>query len=142
MTRVNEDPLSRVNRAIVWMCSDGRPRFLAKLVQFVFHVELPALTSPVRLPHPYCVVVNPKVRLGRNVTLYQGVTLGGKRTGRRAGVPQIGDGVVIFPNAVVVGAVFIGDGAQVGPGAVVNEDVPAGATVVGNPAKRLVIEGS
>jgi serine acetyltransferase len=141
VAHVSGDPLSKLNRLIVWLCMARRPRFFAKAVQLVFHIELPPLLHPVRMAHPYCIVVNPAVQLGKNVTLFQGVTIGGKRTGRRAGVPTIGDDVVIYANAVVVGAITIGAGAQVGPGAVVYEDVPPGCTVVGNPARPLVSKG-
>jgi len=137
LKHVSSDPLSKLNRIIVWMCSSGRPAFFRKLIQLLFHIELPPLEHPVRMAHPYCIVVNPGVSLGRNVTLFQGVTIGGKRTGRRAGVPVIEDDVVIYANAVVIGAITIGAGAQIGPGAVVYEDVPAGATMVGNPARLL-----
>ena len=142
MTHVRSDPLSKLNRLIVWMCTAGRPRIFQKIVQILFHIELPPLKHAVRMAHPYCIVVNPKVRIGENVTLFQGVTIGGKREGRRAGVPTIENDVVIYANAVVVGEITVGAGAQVGPGAVVFEDVPAGCTVVGNPAKLLVSKGN
>lgn len=123
------------------MCSEGRPRIFSKIVQLIFHVELPPLRHAVRMAHPYCIVVNPGATLGRNVTLFQGVTVGGKRAGKNAGVPVIEDDVVIYPNAVIVGRVTIGAGAQIGPGAVVHEDVPAGSTVVGNPGRVISSKG-
>lgn len=142
MTDVRNDPLGRVNRFLCWVFRPGRPRWLRRLVGLFMHIELPDLLHAVRLPHPHGVVVNSGVTLGRNVTLYQGVTLGSKRHGNNAGTPVLEDHVCVFPNAVVVGAVTIGAGAVVGPCSVVIEDVPPGAIVAGNPARVLVGVGS
>ncbi|MET7016309.1 hypothetical protein ABXR19_19145 [Uliginosibacterium flavum] len=87
--------------------------------------------------HPYCIVVNSAVEIGRDVHIHQCVTIGSKRHGRGAGIPCIGDGVVIYPNAVIFGGVRIGDGAVIGAGAVVFCDVPTGAVAVGNPARVI-----
>jgi serine acetyltransferase len=135
---VRHDPLSAVNRFLCWVFRRGRQRVLKRLVSLFFHVELPDLDHPVRLPYPHGVVVNGGVTLGRNVTLYQGVTLGTKRHGRHAGAPVLGDDVCVFPNAVIVGAVTIGAGAVIGPCSVVIEDVPAGAVFAGYVARALV----
>lgn len=136
MNEVSTDPLSRMNKIINFVARRNMP-VARKLLAVLLHVELPRLEFDLRLPHPYGVVVNPGARLAHNVTLYQGVTIGGKRTGRRSGVPTISENVVVYPNAVIVGGIHLGAGATVGPGAVVFEDVPAGATVVGNPARVL-----
>lgn len=134
---VRNDPIGLVNRIICWAFTGRKPSALRRIVSTIFHVELPILSSPVRMAHPYGIIVNGRATLGRDVTLFQGVTIGSKRQGRRQGVPTIGDRVVIYPNAVIVGQVTIGDGATIGPGAVVTDDVPAGATAVGNPARIL-----
>ena len=138
---VRNDPLGAVNRFLCWVFRRGRPRALKRLVSLFFHVELPDKDHLVRLPHPHGVVVNGGVTLGRNVTLYQGVTLGSKRYGRNTGAPVLRDDVCVFPNAVVVGRVTVGAGAVIGPCSVVIEDVPPGAVVAGNPARVLVAAG-
>lgn len=137
MTDVRCDPIGPVNRFIVWVYSGKRPRVLRRMVSILFHIELPVLRQPIRMAHPYGIIISGDVILGKNVTVFQGVTIGNKRDGRRAGSPVIKDDVCIFPNAVVIGQITIGAGAIIGPGAVVVNDVPPGATVVGNPARIL-----
>jgi serine acetyltransferase len=134
---VRNDPIGPVNKFINWIFMGKKPRLLRRLVGMFFHIELPALAYPVRMAHPFGIVVNGGARLGRNVTIYQHVTIGSKRVGRNAGVARIGDDVVIFPNPVIVGAVSIGEGAVIAPGAVVIDDVPTGATAAGNPARII-----
>jgi serine O-acetyltransferase len=56
--------------------------------------------------------------------------------------PTLGDGVTVGANATLIGDITVGDGATVGAGAVVTEDVPPGATVVGNPARVVDVGDS
>jgi serine O-acetyltransferase len=74
-------------------------------------------------------------RIGANLQVHQGVTIGWDYRGDRR--PVIGDDVFIGAGAKVLGAVTIGDGARIGANAVVVSDVPAGATAVGVPARIL-----
>ncbi len=84
------------------------------------------------------VYVGIGVRIGRNCTLLQNVTLGEKLApGTAERYPILGDDVVVGAGAVVLGPVRIGDGAVIGANSVVTRDVPAGAVAVGAPA-RLV----
>lgn len=92
-----------------------------------------------KLPHPVGIVIGMKVKLGKNCTIYQNVTIGTKDTedflvGK---YPQIGNNVTIYPNAVIIGDITIGDNAIIGANSLVNKSVPANKTVVGNPAKIL-----
>ncbi|MBQ7304915.1 MAG: serine acetyltransferase, partial [Clostridia bacterium] len=81
------------------------------------------------------VVIGETTIIGDNVTIYQGVTLGGtgKETGKRH--PTIGNGVTIGSGAKVLGPITIGDNVKVGAGSIVLKDVPPDCTVVGNPGR-------
>jgi serine O-acetyltransferase len=89
------------------------------------------------LVHSQGVVINTSVRGGRNVIVEHQVTIGAEK----GASPIIGDNVFIGAGAKVLGGVTIGSGAKVGANAVVVDDVPAGATVVGVPA-RVVKTGN
>lgn len=78
-------------------------------------------------------------RIGSNCYVHQGVTIGWDYRGERA--PVIGDGVFIGTGAAILGAITVGDGARIGANAVVLQDVPAGATAVGVPARVLTPVG-
>jgi serine O-acetyltransferase len=86
----------------------------------------------LRMHRPVGIVVGAGVRIGDGVHLYQGVTLGtNPRSERPRGFPSVGDGAVLFPNAVVVGDVSIGAGAVVGASSFVSADVAPHTTVTG-----------
>jgi len=102
-------------------------------------IELPVSTQVgpgLRLRHGVGVVVNPASRIGANVMLRQGVTLGNRRT--TDDCPIIEDDVEIGVGAVVIGAVTVGTGARIGPNAVVFKDVPAGAVVMSPPSEMRI----
>ena len=83
--------------------------------------------------HGHGTVIAP-YRIGKNFSVYQGVTIGrNAKPGREINNPIIGDNVTIFTNAVVAGGITIGDNVTIGAGAVVMKDVPANSIVMGNP---------
>lgn len=89
--------------------------------------------------HPVGVVISKSAVIGKNCGIYQNVTIGdGKlnpKTNRTA--PIIGDNVIIYANAVVIGGITIGDNAVIGAGSVVLNDVEANTIVAGNPARVI-----
>ena len=87
------------------------------------------------IDHGMGVVIGETTRIGDNVTIYQGATLGGtgKDTGKRH--PTIGNGVVISAGAKVLGPFTVGDNSKIGAGAVVLKEVPPNCTVVGVPGR-------
>jgi serine O-acetyltransferase len=84
------------------------------------------------------VVIGETADVGDDVTLYQGVTLGGTSLTRGAKRhPTIGNGVIVSSGAQVLGPFRVGDGARIGAQAVVLSEVPDGATMVGIPARPV-----
>jgi serine O-acetyltransferase len=93
------------------------------------------------IDHGMGVVIGENAEVGENVTMYQGVTLGGTgfATGKRH--PTVEDNVTIGSGAKLLGPITIGHGAKIGANAVVIHDVPANSTVVGNPGHPVRVEG-
>jgi len=89
------------------------------------------------IDHGMGVVIGETAEIGDDVLMYQGVVLGGTSLQKGKRHPTIGNNVVIGAGAIILGPVTIGDNARIGAGSVVIRSVPAGATVVGVPA-RLV----
>ena len=105
----------------------------------VFQVDIhPAAVvgKGVMLDHATGIVIGETAVVEDDVSMLHGVTLGGTgiNEGRRRH-PWVGRGAVLGTGAKLLGAVFVGEGAKVGAGSLVLEDVPAGETVVGSPAK-------
>jgi serine O-acetyltransferase len=86
----------------------------------------------LKLPHPNGIVIHPVARIGPNFLIFQRVTIG---TNNGKGPPRIGGHVDIGAGAKVLGDIEIGNHARIGANAVVLENVPAGMTPVGIPAK-------
>ena len=90
------------------------------------------------IDHGHGVVIGETAILGDNVTLYQGVTLGGtgKEQGKRR--PTIGNNVLVGAGAKILGSFTIGDNCKIGAGSVVLKDVPPNSTVVGVPGRIII----
>lgn len=120
------------------------PRAIAYLTRAVTGVEIhPAaeIGKEFFIDHGSGVVIGETARIGSCVTLYQGVTLGGTGFQRGKRHPTLGDNVTVGSGAKLLGPIAVGDGAKIGANTVVVEDVPAGATVVGNPGHPVRVEG-
>ncbi len=91
----------------------------------------------ISFPHPVGIVIGDGVKIADRVTIFQNVTLGAARIGEgeKGLYPQIGNDVVIFSGAKVIGNISIGDGAVIGANAVVTKDVPADVSVAGIPSR-------
>ncbi|OGC28973.1 serine O-acetyltransferase [candidate division WOR-1 bacterium RIFOXYB2_FULL_48_7] len=120
------------------------PRLLSQIMRLLTLIEIhPGATIGRRffIDHGNGVVIGETAVIGNDVTIYQGVTLGGtgKTKGKRH--PTIANNVVIGAGAIILGDILVGDNARVGAGAVVTKPVPADSTVVGNPSTICKIEG-
>ncbi|MGC1851864.1 MAG: serine O-acetyltransferase [Solirubrobacterales bacterium] len=120
------------------------PRAIAYLIRSVTGVEIhPAakIGSEFFIDHGSGVVIGETAEIGRRVTLYQGVTLGGTGFQRGKRHPTLGDNVTVGSGAKLLGPIAVGDGAKIGANTVVVEDVPPSSTVVGNPGHPVRVEG-
>ncbi|VBB08507.1 serine o-acetyltransferase [Lucifera butyrica] len=114
------------------------PRMISNFARFLTGIEIhPGATigEGLFIDHGTGVVIGETTEIGNNVTLYQGVTLGGtgKEKGKRH--PTIGNNVVVASGAKVLGSFTVGDNSKIGAGSVVLREVPPDSTVVGIPGK-------
>jgi serine O-acetyltransferase len=120
------------------------PRSMSVLTRALTGIEIhPAahIGEGLFIDHGSGVVIGETARIGNDVTLYQGVTLGGTgfRTGKRH--PTVQDNVTIGSGAKLLGPITIGHGAKIGANSVVITDVPPNSTVVGNPGHPVRVDG-
>ena len=119
-------------------------RLVSNFCRFLTGIEIhPGATigDGLFIDHGTGIVIGETAEIGKNVTLYQGVTLGGtgKEKGKRH--PTIGNNVVVATGAKVLGSFKVGDHAKIGAGSVVLKEVPPYATVVGIPGRVVVLHG-
>lgn len=113
-------------------------RFISQVNRFLTQIEIhpgAKIGQGLFIDHGAGVVIGETAEIGDNVTLYQGVTLGGtgKEKGKRH--PTIGNNVVISAGAKVLGSFKVGDNTKIGAGSVVLKEVPENSTVVGVPGR-------
>ncbi len=119
------------------------PRALSQFARFITGIEIhpgAMIGSGLFIDHGMGVVIGETTEIGDNVTLFQGVTLGGtgKQRGKRH--PTIGSHVVVGAGAKVLGPITIGDYVKIGANSVVLQDVPDHSTVVGIPGRIVRIK--
>lgn len=126
-------PASATNRLrlqLAWL--------LHRLAEVVTGISLPlgaAIGPGLRIHHFGGVIIHNDAVIGSNCTMHHGVTIGNRHRGGPA--PIVEDEVEIGPYAQILGGIRLGRGARIGAMAVVLEDVPAGATAAGNPARII-----
>jgi len=118
------------------------PRFISHISRFLTGIEIhpgAKIGEGFFIDHGMGVVIGETSVIGDNVTIYQGVTLGGTSHRRAKRHPTLGDNVVVGVGAQLIGNITIGENSKVGAGSVVVSSVPANATVVGVPGRVVAV---
>jgi serine O-acetyltransferase len=137
--------LYRCSRAALLIGVPALSHLLSYLNQIIFGIEISpkcAIGPGIFFPHTSGTVIGAS-KIGRNVTIFQGVTLGAKEMDLgfdRALRPEIGDFVVVGAGAKVLGGISLGDNVRVGANSVLLRSVPANSTVAGVPAREVFSE--
>ena len=119
-------------------------RFVSHVARFLTGIEIhPAakLGPGLFIDHGMGVVIGETAEVGENVTLLQGVTLGGTSLKREKRHPTLGNNVVVGAGAKIIGGFKIGDGSRIGAGSVVVREVPTNSVVVGVPGRVTYRDG-
>ncbi|MEI6439601.1 MAG: serine O-acetyltransferase [Alphaproteobacteria bacterium] len=133
----------QTQRVAHWLWNQGRETiafYLQSRVSEVFQVDIHPATrigSGVFVDHGTGIVIGETAVIGNDVSLLQGVTLGGTGADRGDRHPKIGNGVLLGAGAKVLGNIKIGDFAKIASGSVVLKDVPAHCTAAGVPARLI-----
>ncbi len=119
-------------------------RFISHMTRFLTGIEIhPAarIGAGLFIDHGMGVVIGETTQIGENVTIYQGVTLGGTSLEKKKRHPTVEDNVVIGAGACVLGPITIGKNSRIGSGSVVVRDVPPNSVVVGVPGRVTFRDG-
>lgn len=120
-------------------------RWLSHMVRFFTGIEIhPGATigQSFFIDHGLGIVIGETTEIGDNVTVYQGVTLGGTSWKKEKRHPTIEDNVVVGAGAKLLGPIKIGNNSRVGANSVVVHDIPPHSTVVGIPGKVMAHPGN
>ncbi|MFA4966620.1 MAG: serine O-acetyltransferase [Candidatus Margulisiibacteriota bacterium] len=136
--------IHRLNHLLYKIYIPVIPRLISQIMRLLTLIEIhpgAQIGKGFFIDHGNGVVIGETTIIGDDVTIYQGVTLGGtgKEHGKRH--PTIGNNVVIGAHAIILGNIIIGENSRVGAGAVVTKPVPKNSTVVGNPARIVIRDG-
>ncbi len=94
------------------------------------------------LGHPFMIIINWRVKIGKDCSIGHEVTLGVHNRGERKGCPELGDRVYIGPGAKIIGGIKLGTRCAIGANAVVTRDVPENGVALGIPARVVSDKGS
>jgi serine O-acetyltransferase len=132
-----------MQRISFYFFSIKRTRFLSSILNYLISLisscyigKGSKIGRGIYLPHPTGIVIGEGVIIGNDVTIYQHVTLG-KRKNTDITYPIIGDRVVIYSGACIVGDISIGDDCIIGANAVVISSMPKNSVIVGSPARVI-----
>ena len=134
----------RVSHALYGAGVPLLPRVLSYLTTALTGVEIhPAarIGRGLFIDHGVGVVIGETAEVGDDVTIYQGVTLGGTGFARGKRHPTVGDEVMIGAGSALLGPIVVGERSKIGANSVVIHDVPPNSTVVGNPGHPVRVDG-
>lgn len=143
--RIGSFVLEQYRKSKCWLPLYIMVKVIYKHIQHKTGIQLPLGTKigeGLRFFHHDCIIIAQMSNIGKNVSIHQGVTIGRSFNGNHVGVPTIGDSVVIFPGAKIIGNVTVGNNAVIGANAVVVNDVTENAVVGGIPAKVISTDSS
>lgn len=115
-------------------------RFLSQFARFLTGIEIhpgARIGKNLFIDHGMGVVIGETTEIGDNVTIYQGVTLGGTGKDKGKRHPSIGDNVTIGSGAKILGPIYVASGSKIGAGSVVLKDTITNSTAVGVPARLI-----
>ncbi len=118
-------------------------RLISTIARFLTAIDIhpgAKIGEGVFIDHGIGVVIGETAEIGNNVTIYQGVTLGGTGKDKGKRHPTIGNNVVVSSGAKVLGPFRVGDNSKIGAGSVVLKEVPPNCTVVGVPGRIVIKE--
>lgn len=131
-----------------WLWNQGMKllaRWISNVVCFFTGIEIhpgARIGEGFFMDHGMGIVIGETTEIGRNVTLYQGVTLGGTSWKKEKRHPTLEDNVVVGAGAILLGPIRVGNNSRVGANSVVVHDVPPHSTVVGVPGKVMAHPGN
>ncbi len=115
-------------------------RFFSHFARFITGIEIhPAVQigDNLFIDHGMGIVIGETTVIGNNVTLYQGVTLGGTRSTKTKRHPTLKDNVIVGAGAKILGPIVIGKNSKIGANSVVTKNIPSNTTVVGVPGRII-----
>ena len=112
------------------------------IVEWILGTEIPdsvKIGKGFKIHHSQCLVINPRVVIGNNVTLKHNTTIGASTdiNDKFIGAPVIGNNVIVHPHSIIIGDISIGNNVIIGAGSVVLKNVEPNSIVVGNPARKI-----
>jgi len=137
-TVLERDPAARSSLEVVLCCPGVHAIWFHRLAHPVWRGGGPGLF----IDHGMGVVIGETAEVGENVSILQGVTLGGTSTKREKRHPTLGDNVVVGAGAKIIGGFRIGNGSRIGAGSVVVREVPENSVVVGVPGRVTFRDGA
>jgi serine O-acetyltransferase len=132
---------SRSQNKFIKIITEPLYYFFRGLIMIMWGIELYRETeigAGFYVTHFGGIIVSPLAKLGSNVTLSQGVTIGMSGQGEKQGVPIIGNNVYIATGAKLFGKIVIGNNVKIGPNAVVHKSIPDNAVVVSSPGFKIL----